>query len=162
MRRTQIEGSFFSPVQSPSHHRGAHRRQFSVPILERLKAFLVTHADRHLSKNKMGQAIRYVLRQWGDLTRFVDDGRIDLDTNAVERMFKPTILLRKNVHFLGSDEGAEAWGIHSSIIETCKLNGVNAEPYLKWVFDQIAMKLPRSEYEKLLPWNAPPEFWIKR
>ncbi|WP_434290721.1 IS66 family transposase [Celeribacter sp. SCSIO 80788] len=142
--------------------RATHRRQFSVPILDRLKAFLIAHADRHLSKNKMGQAIRYVLRQWGDLTRFVDDGRIDLDTNAVERMFKPTILLRKNVHFLGSDEGAEAWGIHSSIIETCKLNGVNAEPYLKWVFDQIAMKLPRSEYEKLLPWNAPPEFWIKR
>ncbi len=110
----------------------------------------------------MGQAIRYVLRQWCDLTRFVDDGRIDLDTNAVERMFKPTILLRKNALFLGSDEGAEAWGIHSSIIETCKLNAVNAEPYLKWVFDQIAMKLPRSEYEKLLPWNAPPESRIKR
>ncbi|GAA4226681.1 IS66 family transposase [Sagittula marina] len=141
--------------------RAAHRRQFSDPILDRLRTFLIAHADRHLSKSKMGQAIRYVLRQWSDLTRFVDDGRIDLDTNAVERMFKPTVLLRKNALFLGSDEGGEAWGIHSSIIETCKLNAVKAEPYLKWVFDQIAMKLRRSEYEKLLPWNAPPELRIK-
>lgn len=141
--------------------RVAHRQQFSVPILDRLRAFLIAQANRHLSKSKMGQAIRYVLRQWSDLTRFVDDGRIDLDTNAVERMFKPTVLLRKNALFLVSDEGGEAWGIHSSIIETCKLNEVNAEPYLKWVFDQIAMKLLRSAYEKLLPWNAPPEFRIK-
>ena len=141
--------------------REAHRREFSAPILDRLKAFLIEHSDRHLSKSKMAQAIRYVLRQWDELNLFVDDGRIDLDTNAVERMFKPTILLRKNVLFLGSEEGSVAWGILSSIIETCKLNGVNAEPYLKWVFDQIAAKLPRSQYEKLLPWNAPVEFMIK-
>ncbi|KEO54691.1 IS66 family transposase [Thioclava indica] len=141
--------------------REAHRREFSAPILDRLKAFLIEHSDHHLSKSKMTQAIRYILRQWEYLTAFVNDGRIDLDTNAVERMFKPTILLRKNVLFLGSEEGAAAWGIHSSIIETCKLNGVNAEPYLKWVFDQIAAKLPRSQYEKLLPWNAPVEFMIK-
>jgi transposase len=73
-------------------------------------------------------------------------------------MFKPTILLRKNVLFMGSEEGAKAWGIMSSIVETCKLNGVNVEQYLKWVLDQIAGKLPRSQYGKLLPWNAPVEF----
>ncbi|WP_149777367.1 IS66 family transposase [Ruegeria intermedia] len=142
--------------------RAAHRREFSAPILDRLKAFLIKHSDRHLSKSKMARAIHYVLRQWEELTAFVNDGRIDLDTNAVERMFKPTILLRKNVLFVGSEEGAAAWGVHASIVETCKLNGVNAEPYLKWVFDQIATKLPLSKYEKLLPWNAPVEFRINR
>lgn len=61
---------------------------------------------------------------------------IDLDTDAVERMFKSTILLRKkNALFIGSDKGAQALGIHASIVETCKLNGVNVEPYLKWVVD---------------------------
>ncbi|UWQ78707.1 IS66 family transposase [Leisingera sp. S132] len=142
--------------------RQAHRGQFSIPILDRLRSLLAEQWQRHLQKSDMGRAIRYVLRHWEKLTRFVDDGRIDLDTNAVERMFKPTILLRKNVLFVGSDEGAQAWGILSSMVETCKLNGVNAERYLKWVFDQITLKTPRSKYEKLLPWNAPVEFMIKR
>jgi len=142
--------------------REAHRRKYSVQILDRLWAFLTEFSDRHLKKSGMGKAIRYVQRIWGDLVRFVDDGRIDLDTNAVERMFKPTILLRKNALFIGSDEGAQAWGIHSSVVETCKLNGVNVEPYLKWVLDEIASKRRRSEYEPLLPWNAPSSFLIKR
>jgi transposase len=142
--------------------REAHRREFSVRILERLNALLSEISDHHLKKSKMGKAVAYTQRHWDELTRFIGDGRIDLDTNAVERMFKPTILLRKNALFIGSDEGALAWGIHATIIETCKLNGVNVEPYLKWVLDQIAAKLPRSEYEKLPPWNAPTEFLIKR
>jgi len=138
--------------------RELHRREFSRPILKRLKDRLVVQDNCHLAKSRMGQAIRYTLRYWNELTLFVDIGKIDLDTNAVERMFKPSILLRKNVMFVGNDEGAQAWGIHASIIETCKLNGVNAEPYFKWALDQIAAKLPRSEYEKLLPWNAPTKF----
>ncbi|MCX7565561.1 transposase domain-containing protein [Sulfitobacter sp. F26169L] len=77
-------------------------------------------------------------------------------------MFKPTNLLRKNALFTGNFEGGQAWGILWSIIETCKLNGVNPEPYLKWVLNQIMNKLPRSEYEKLLPWNAPAEFLVGR
>ena len=144
----------------PPSVRVAHRRQFSQPILDRLRQLLTDISVFHLPKSKMSQAIRYLLKLWDQLTLFVDDGRIDLDTNAVERMFKPVILLRKNVMFIGSDEGFQAWGIHASIIETCKLNGVNPEPYLKWVLDEIAGKLPRAEYEKLLPWNAPVRFRI--
>lgn len=140
--------------------REAHRRKYSAPILSRLKAFLDECSDRHLKNGRMAKAINYAQKHWADLVLFVEDGHIDLDTNAVERMFKPTILLRKNALFMGSDEGAEAWGILSSIVETCKLNGVNVEPYLNWVLDQIAAKLPRSEYDKLLPWNAPSEFLV--
>lgn len=142
--------------------REQYRREFSRPILERLKERLISQSDYHLPKSRMGKAIRYALRYWEDLVRFVEDGRIDLDTNAVERKFKPTILLRKNALFIGSDEGGQAWGIHASIIETFKLNGVNGEPYLKWVLDQIASKLPQSEYAKLLPWNAPAKFRIRK
>lgn len=140
--------------------REAHRRRYSAPILTRLKVFLDECSGRHLTKNRMAKTINYAQNHWPELVLFVENGRIDLDTNPVERMFKPSILLRKNVLFMGSDEGAEAWGIHSSIVETCKLNGVNVEPYLNWVLDEIAAKLPRSEYDKLLPWNAPAEFKI--
>lgn len=146
----------------PPMVREAHRRKYSAPILARLKAFLEECSGRHLTKNRMAQAINYAQKHWPELVLFVDDGRIDLDTNPVERMFKPSILLRKNALFMGSDEGADAWGILSSIVETCKLNGVNVEPYLNWVLDQIAAKLPRSEYDKLLPWNAPSEFFVGR
>ena len=142
--------------------RQLHRQEFSRPVLDRLRQRLIEVSPNHLGKNKMGQAIRYLLTRWEDFMRFVDDGRIDLDSNAVERMFKPTILSRKNSLFIGSDEGGEAWAILSSIIETCKLNGINAEPYLKWVLDQIANKLPRARYSELLPWNAPRRFWFKK
>lgn len=142
--------------------RKVHRQKFSAPILARLRAFLDECSSRHLTKSGMAKAINYAQKHWPDLVLFVDNGRIDLDTNALERMFKPSILLRKNALFMGSDEGAEAWGILSSIVETCKLNRVNVEPYLKWVLDQIAAKLPRSEYGKLMPWNAPSEFMLGR
>ena len=146
----------------PPYVRAALRRKYSAPITARLRAFLDECSGRHLTKSGMARAINYAQKQWPELILFLDDGRIDLDTNPVERMFKPSILLRKNVMFMGSDEGSEAWGILSSIVETCKLNGVNVEPYLKWVLDQIAAKLPRSEYDKLLPWNAPKELLILR
>ncbi len=142
--------------------RKGHRQKYSVPILARLKAFLNECSGRHLTKSGMAKAINYAQKHWPDLILFVDDGRIDLDTNAVERMFKPSILLRKNALFMGSEEGAEAWGILSSIVETCKLNEVNVEPYLSWVLDQIAAKLPRSQYGKLLPWNAPSHFRLRK
>ncbi|ANP37591.1 hypothetical protein JL2886_02703 [Phaeobacter gallaeciensis] len=146
----------------PPFVRKAHRQKYSAPVLARLKAFLDECSGRHLTKGGMAKAINYAQKLWPDLVLFVDDGRIDLDTNPVERMFKPSILLRKNALFMGSDEGAEAWGILSSIVETCKLNGVNVELYLNWVLDQIATKLPRSEYDKLLPWNAPQELLVGR
>lgn len=144
--------------RKPPLVREAVRQKYSRPILDRLLHRLRELSELHLGQSPMGKAIRYVLRRWINLTRFVDNGRIDLDTNAVERMFKPIILLRKNALFVGSDEGAEAWGIMSSIVETCKLNQVKVEPYLKWAIDQMSTKLPLSKYETLLPWNAPAEF----
>lgn len=74
----------------------------------------------------MVTAINYVQNHWHELTRFINDGRIDLDTNPVEPMFKPNILSRKNALFMVSDEGALTWGIRASIVEICKLNEVNA------------------------------------
>jgi transposase len=146
----------------PPAVRRAFRLKYSVPILERLKVVLSDCANRHMRRSGMGKAIDYAFKHWEELVRFVDDGRIDLDTNAVERMFKPIILLRKSALFVGSDSGGHTWAILASIIETCKLNGVNVEPNLTWVLDQITAKLPRSKYNELLPWNAPEEFLVDR
>ena len=139
----------------PAGVRVAVRKQKSVPILSRIKSALLAFESRHLPKSGMGRAIQYMLRRWESLTQFVNNGCIDLDTNTVERMFKPIILSRKNVMFIGSDEGGEAWAVHSSLAETCRLNGRDFEKYLTWVFEQVIQKKPRSEYADLLPWNSP-------
>ncbi len=68
-------------------------------LRQHLKAFLDKCSGRHLKNSRMAKAINYAQNHWPKLVLFVDDGRIDLDTNAVERMFKPSILLRKNALF---------------------------------------------------------------
>jgi transposase len=72
----------------------------------------------------------YALRHWDGLTLYLDDGRIEMDTNAVERAMRPIKLNAKNSLFAGCDNGAESWAVLASLIETCKLNGVSAEHWL--------------------------------
>lgn len=91
-----------------------------------------------LQKGSLGKAINYTLERWNSLTLFVEDGRIDLDTNPVERQFKPIILLRKGVLFIGSEEGGDTWAMMSSVVETCKLNRVDPYRYLVWMIDDLA------------------------
>ena len=69
-------------------------------------------------KSKLAEAIRYALTRWDGLTRFLDDGRIEIDSNVVERSIRPIALNRKNALFAGSDGGAEHWGVLASLIET--------------------------------------------
>ena len=73
-------------------------------------------------KGRLADAIRYALSRWERLTRFLDDGRIKLDNNSVERSIRPIILNRKNALFAGSDDGSEHCVVIASVIETCKLN----------------------------------------
>ena len=85
---------------------------------------------------------------------------MELDTNAVERQFKPIQNLRKNVYFMRSEEGGETWAVFSSLIETCKLNCVDPYKYLVWLFDEFARIFVRGtntaiDHRDFLPWNAP-------
>jgi len=75
----------------------------------------------------LAEAIRYALNRWTDLVRFVDDGRIDLETSPVERAIRPVALGRKNALFAGSEGGADRWAIMATLIETDMLNGI--EPF---------------------------------
>lgn len=106
------------------------------------------------------EAIRYTLSRRDGLSRFLDDGRIEIDSNTVERSIRPIALNRKNALFAGSDGGAEHWAVVASLIETCKLNGVEPLGYLADVLTRIVNGHPNSQIDDLLPWAyiQAPEF----
>ncbi len=101
----------------------------------------------------MAEAIRYGPRHWEGLTRFLYDGRIEIDSNTVERSIWPIALNRKNALFAGSDEGGAHWGVIASLIETCKLNNLDPEVYLADVFARLVSGHPINRLDELLPWN---------
>jgi transposase len=101
------------------------RHQKSLPLAETFERWLRAKLGLISQKGKLADAIRYALSRWQGLTRFIDDGRVELDNNAVERSIRPIALNRKNALFACSDGGAEHWAIIASLIETCKLNDVD-------------------------------------
>ena len=88
---------------------------------------------------------------------FLDDGRVEIDSNAVENSIRPLALNRKNALFAGHDEGATAWGRIASLIETAKMNGVEPFAYLKATLEAIVAGHPASKIDELLPWALTPD-----
>ena len=111
-------------------------------------------ADHLAQKSDTAKALRYALRHWDGLTLYLDDGRIEMDTNAVERAMRPIKLNAKNALFAGCDEGAENWALLASLIETCKLNGVSAEHWLSDVLAKLVNGWPAARLDELLPWAS--------
>ena len=109
------------------------------------------------SGSSIAQAIRYGFNQWDGLLRFLDDGRIEIDSNTVERAMRPVALSRKNALFAGSDEGAENWAMLASLIETCKLHGINPEAYFTDALTKLVNNWPNRRLGELLPWAWTPE-----
>ena len=104
----------------------------------------------------LAEAIRYALARWPALTRFLDDGRIELDNNTVERAIRPITLGRKNHLFAGSDGGAARWAVVASLLATAKLNDVEPFAYLKDALERMSNGHPMSKLDDLLPWNWAP------
>ena len=104
------------------------RQQHSRPLVETLEPWLRTKLQLISQKTKLAEAIRYALSRWQGLCLFLDDGRIEIDNNVVERTIRPLALTRKNALFAGSDGGAEHWAVIASLIETCKLTARRAVP----------------------------------
>ena len=103
-------------------------------------------------KTKLAKAIHYALSRWEGLTRFIDDGRIELDNNTVERSIRPIALKRKNALFAGFDGGAEHWATVVSLIETCNLNDIDPLAYLTDVLTRIVNGHANRDIDQLLPW----------
>ena len=137
--------------RSPEERRTV-RQQKSRPLVDALEPWLRAKLDLISQKSKLATAIRYALSRWEGLTRFIDDGRIELDNNIVERSIRPIALNRKNALFAGSDGGAEHWATIASLIETCKLNDVDPLGYLTDVLNRIANAHLDRDIDQLLPW----------
>ena len=128
------------------------RQQRSRPLIVALKSWLRTKLGLISRKGKLADAINYALSRWEGLTRFLDDGRIELDNNTVERFIRPITLNRKNALFAGSDGGAEHWAIIATLIETCKLNDIDPLGYLSDILVRIANGHPNRDIDAQLPW----------
>ncbi len=86
------------------------------------------------------------------MSLFLDDDRVEIDSNIFERAIRPIALNRKNALFAGSDGGGEHWAVLASLIETCKLNGVDPQGYLADVITRIVQGHPNSRLDELRPW----------
>jgi transposase len=132
--------------------RRALRGKKSKTLVLALKAWLEQQLARVSGKSLIAEAIRYGLNHWDGLTRFLDDGHIELDTNIVERGMRPIALNRKNALFAGYDGGAENWACLASLIETCKLHGVDPQGYFADILTKLVNLWPQSRLDELLPW----------
>ena len=132
--------------------RRAVRQEKSRPIVDEFEPWLRAKLGLISQKTKLAEAIRYALSRWDGLTRFIADGRIEIDSNVVERAIRPIALNRKNALFAGSDGGGEHWAVIASLIETCKLIGVEPQAYLADVITRIVNDHPNSQIDELLPW----------
>jgi transposase len=135
-----------------AQERRAVRQEKSKPLVLAFKAWLEQQLARVSGKATIAEDIRYALNHWHGLTRFLDDGRIELDTNIVERSIRPLVLNRKNALFAGHDQGAENWACIASLIETCKLYGVDPQAYLTDVLTKLVNLWPASRLDELMPW----------
>lgn len=136
---------------SPDERRRV-RQDKSKPLVAALGTFFERQLARVSAKASIAEEIRYGLNHWDGLTRFLDDGRIELDTNIVERGIRPIVLNRKNSLFAGHDVGAENWACIASLIETCKLNHVEPQAYFADVLAKLVNLRPASRIDELMPW----------
>jgi len=139
----------------PPDQRIDARQEHSRPRVIALHDWLVEKLTLLAPRSKLAEAIRYALNRWTDLARFVDDGRIDLDTNPVERAIRPVALGRKNALFAGSEGGADRWAIVASLIETARLNGIEPFAWLRDALTRMIAGYPAAEVARLLPIVGP-------
>ena len=138
---------------SPPEHRRAVRQEQSAPIVTALHQWMKDQLTTVSRKSVTADAIGYAMNQWVALTRFLEDGRIEIDNNAAERALRAVAIGRKNYLFLGSDAGGERAATMYSLLGTAKLNGINPEAYLRHVLTVIADH-PVNRIAELLPWNV--------
>ena len=121
-------------------------------MIEALQPWLREKLSLISQKTKLAEAIRYALSRWAGLGFFLDDGRVEIDNNTVERAIRPIALNRKNALFAGHDRGGVHWGIMASLIETCKLNAVDPQAYLASVLSRLVNGWPMRKIDDLMPW----------
>ena len=141
--------------QAPEQRRSVRLDQ-TRPLIDDLRAWLEAKLAKVAGGSRIAHAIRYALKHWAGLTLCLDDGRVEIDSNVVERAIRPIALNRKNALFAGSDQGGVHWGVIASLIETCKLNAVDPQAYLADVLTRLVNRHPASQIDQLMPWAYAP------
>ncbi len=132
------------------------RQARTKPLMDAFGQWLKEQLARVSGKSRLGEKLRYINSHWDGLQVFLSDGRVDIDSNPVERIIRPIALNRKNALFAGHDEGGKNWGRIASLIETCKMNGVEPFAYIKATLEAIAAGHPASKIDDLMPWAFKP------
>jgi hypothetical protein len=133
--------------------RAAARQSRAGPHLDALHGWLTQTLTKISQKSALANAIRYALSRWAALTRYRDDGRLEIDNNSAERALRTVALGRKNYLFAGSDAGGERAAAMYSLLGTAQLNGIDPEAYLRHVLARIADH-PINRIDELLPWHV--------
>lgn len=137
-----------------AEHRLSVRQAKTRGLMADLKVLLVDTIKDISAKDPVASAIRYTLGLWSGLTLFLDDGRLEVDSNTVERNMRSIALGRVNSLFAGSDGGAESWAILGSLLTTAKLNGLDPYTWLNDVLEHIVSgEIKSTSLERCLPWH---------
>ncbi len=138
--------------------RRAVRQAETKPLMEALKARLEETKDGISRGSTLVKAIDYALERWAGLTLFLEDGRLEPDTNTVERSIRPISIGKKNSLFCGDEGGGQTWAILASLLNTAKMNGLDPESYLTDVLERmVSGRTTNDRLHELLAWNWKPD-----
>jgi transposase len=137
---------------SDPDRRRAVRQELSQPLVDAFFAWLIAQAKRVSRKSDLGEAMAYMLKRQGGFRLFLDDGRVDMDSNLVENAIRSPAMNRRNALFAGHDEGGRNWARFASLIGTCKMNGVEPYAYLRDLFTKLANRHLDKDIDALMPW----------
>jgi hypothetical protein len=132
------------------------RQARAKPLIDELRSWLEKSLSSLSKKSETAAAIRYTLSHWRALTRYVDDGLLEIDNSAAERALRAVALGRKNFLFCGSNSGGQRAAPIYSLVGSAKLNGLDPERYLRQVLNRIP-EHPVNRIDELLPWNLAAE-----